>query len=371
MLLGPLDVSLVAVALPSISAGQEAGLASGQLVVLVYLVVLALAYVPFGRSTDRSSPTAVLRIGLLALATGAILVAIADSLALLLVGRALQGLGAAACVTSGQALVFAAGGSTLAGRGLGLVHVAVAAGMLAGPLAGGFVIERFGWQAVFLIEPPLALGAALLVRSARRVAIPRTTRSSVRSLIRQRRFSGGLVLAVLAFIAMSSNMFLVPYLLQRPLGLAPSEAGILLAIVPAAILIGAVPAGALADRYGSRWPSAAGLALAGLGILGFAASALTIAPVVAALATYGFGAALFQSPNNRAVLAAAPAADLGLASGLLGAVRQIGQIVGVLASGVLIAAAGGLDLPGAYAVAFAVLGALAAMTAVLAVAQEL
>ena len=337
---------------------------------LVYLVVLTVTYVPFGRSTDRRSPAAVLRLGLLTFATGAILVALADSLALLLFGRALQGLGAAACVTSGQALVFAAGGSTRAGRGLGLVHVAVAAGMLAGPVAGGFVLERFGWQAVFLIEPPLALGAALLIRSAHHVALPQTARSSIRSLLRRRHLSGGLLLAMLAFIAMSANMFLVPYLLQRPLGFAPSEAGVLMAIVPAAILLGAVPAGALADRFGSRWPSTAGLALAGLGILGFAAAAVSVAPVVAALAAYGLGAALFQSPNNRAVLAAAPAADLGLASGLLGSVRQVGQIVGVLVSGALIGAGGGLDLPAAYAMAFVVLGTLAAVTAVLAVAQE-
>lgn len=370
MLLGPLDVGLVAIALPSITGGREAGLVSGQLVMLVYLVVLTLAYVPFGRSTDRRSAAAILRSGLLTFAVGAMLVALADGLTLLLVGRALQGLGAAACVTSGQALVFAAGGSTRAGRGLGLVHVAVAVGMLAGPVAGGFVLERFGWQAVFLIEPPLALGAALLIRSAHDVALPRRARSSIRSMLRRRHFSGGLLLAILAFIAMSANMFLVPFLLQRPLGLTPSEAGVLMAIVPAAILLGAVPAGALADRYGSRWPSVAGLALAGLGILGFAASALATAPVVAALAAYGLGAALFQSPNNRAVLAGAPAADLGLASGLLGSGRQIGQIVGVIVSGALIGAGGGLDLASAYAGAFAVLGTLAAMTAALAVALE-
>lgn len=370
MLLGPLDVGLVAVALPSISAGVETGFIGAQLVVLTYLVVLTLAYVPFGRSTDRRSAAAVLRFGLLTFAMGAILVALADGLALQLVGRALQGLGAAACVTSGQALVFAASGPARAGRGLGLVHVAVAAGMLAGPLAGGAVLERFGWQAVFLIEPPLAVGAALLVRSTPQDANAGRGRSSVRSLLRLRRFSGGLVLAMLAFIAMSANMFLVPFLLQRPLGFTPAEAGALMAIVPAAILLGAVPSGALADQYGSRWPSTAGLALAGLGILGFAAAALTVAPVVVALAAYGFGAALFQSPNNRAVLAAAQAADLGLASGLLGSVRQIGQIAGVLTSGALIGIGGGLDQPAAFVFAFAVLAALAGLTALLAVSLE-
>lgn len=339
---------------------------------LVYLALLTASYVPFGRLADRRSPAVVLRLGLLLFAAGAVLVALGGTFGLVLVGRALQGLGAAAAVSGGQAVAFAASGPVRAGRGLGLVHVAVAVGMLAGPVLGGVVLERFGWQAAFLIEPPLALGAALLARGAPLAVGVAHETASIAALLRRPGLLAGLVLALLTFVAMSANMFLVPYLLQRPLAFAPSSAGALMAIVPVAILLGAVPAGAFADRYGSRWPSTAGLTLVGLGILGFAIAARADAGIIvaAALATYGLGAALFQSPNNRAVLVAAPPGGLGLASGLLGASRQLGQILGVLVSGSLIRSGGGLDAPAAYTFAFIVLAALAALTTLLAAAQS-
>lgn len=356
------------VGLSSISTSYDGAVTSGQLVVLVYLTLITACYVPFGRLADRRSPASVLRFGLLVFAAGALLVFFASDLALVLVGRALQGAGAAAMVSGSQALAFVAAGASRAGRSLGLVHVAVALGMLIGPVAGGVIIERVGWQAAFLLEPPIALAAILLARGPRQM--PHANDSpSVVALLRRPDMAAGLVLAVLTFTAMSANMFLVPYLLQRPLALAPSAAGLLMTIVPLGILVGALPAGALADRYGSRWPSTAGLALVALGILGFA-FASSVHAVGLALVTYGLGAALFQSPNNRAVLAAAPPGGLGLASGMLGASRQLGQILGVSLSGGLISLAGGLDDRGAYAVAFVVLAALATLTTLLAVSSR-
>ena len=368
ILIGPFDVGLVGVGLSSISARFGGDVTSGQLVVLVYLALITASYVPFGRLADRRSPASVLRLGLLLVAAGALLVAFAGDFALVLVGRALQGAGAAAAVSGSQAVAFAASGAARAGRSLGLVHVAVGLGMLAGPVVGGLVVERSGWQAAFLIEPPIALVAILLARGPRPAHHVRDA-SSVIALLRRPGLTAGLVLAVLTFTAMSANMFLVPYLLQRPLALAPSSAGLLMAIVPAGILVGALPAGALADRYGSRWPSTAGLALVALGILGFALAS-SVEVVGLALATYGLGAALFQSPNNLAVLAAAPPGGLGLASGLLGTSRQLGQILGVLLSGSLIRISGGLDAPSAYPLAFAVLAGLAGLALVFAYRQR-
>lgn len=361
----------MSVALPSIGASHGGDMATGQLVVLVYLAVLTAGYIPLGRLADRRSAALVLRLGLLLFAAGAVLVALGEAFALVLVGRALQGLGAAAAVSGGQVVAFGESGPDRAGRSLGFVHVAVAVGLLAGPIFGGVVVERFGWQAAFLVEPPLALGAALLARGPRGAARVHQP-PSILALLRRPDLAAGLVLAVLTFVAMSANMFLVPYLLQRPLALGPSSAGVLMAIVPVAILIGAVPAGALADRYGSRWPTTAGLALVTAGILGLviAARADTAVIAAAALVAYGVGAALFQSPNNRAVLAAAPPGAAGLASGLLGTSRQLGQLGGVLLSGSLIRIGGGLDAPAAYAFALTVLAALAALATLLAASRR-
>lgn len=344
-------------------------IAAGQLVVLAYLLPLAAAYVPAGQLADRASAVVVLRLGFVAFLIGAAIVASAPDMAPILAGRVLQGVGAAAMVSGGQAIAFAALGPSRGGRGLGLVHAAVALGMLAGPALGGLLLEHVAWQQLFLIELPMAFaGLALASAHARDTAGPRAV--PVSELLRRPSLLRPLGLAIVVFIAMSANMFLMPYLLQRPLALGSTAAGVVLAIVPLAILTGAVRAGEFADRHGSRVATVLGAAFVALGIVGFAAGAFfaSVALVVAALIVYGVGAALFQSPNNRAVLAAAPPGNLGLASALLGLSRQLGQATGVFLAGALIGATGGIDRAG-YVLAFTVLALVAAAAAVAAVSM--
>lgn len=337
----------------------------GQLVVLAYVVPLGIAYVPAGALADRATPGVVLRLGLLLFVVGSLAVAVAPDLTLIVVGRVFQGVGAAAAVSAGQVVASVSLGAERAGRGLGLVHVAVALGMLGGPLVGGVLLDRADWRILFLAEIPVAvMGAALAgPRPSPTPASvgPRAEAPARGSLLRP------LTLALVIFVAISANTFLVPYLLQRPFALPPSVAGLLLAIVPVVILVGAIPGGDLADRYGSRLPSALGGALLAVGVAAFAfATHLHSVPTLAAaLLVYGAGAALFQAPNNRSVLGAAPG-GIGLASGLLGLVRQSGQALGVLIAGGLVARGGGLDAAPSYITAFVVLAGLAAAAAALA-----
>ena len=340
----------------------------GQAVMVVYLATLAIAYIPAGRLGDRWSHLSLFRAGLALVALGAVVVSLAPDVLVVLAGRALQGLGAAASAASGQVIAYAASGPDRSGRNLGLVHSSVALGMIAGPLVGGTMVEGVGWPRAFLVEPAIAAAAALLVR---RSALSRSAGMSapIASLLRQPRLLFGLGLAVLTFVAMSANMFVVPYFLQRPLGLSPAEAGAAMTIVPVAILIAGLPAGMAADRWSSRGPAVAGLALVALGIAGLAGAAdrLSLVPALLCLAIYGLGAALFQGPNNRAILRAAPDGALGLASGLLGASRQAGQVLGVIASAQLLGAGGrDLDDPIGYAATFGILAVAAAGTAALA-----
>jgi MFS family permease len=368
VLLGPLDVGLVGVALPSMTADLREDVRLAQAVMVVYLAALALAYIPAGRLGDRWSQLWLFRAGLALFALGALVVSLAPDTLVLLAGRAVQGLGAAASAAAGQVIAYAASGRERSGRNLGLVHSSVALGMIAGPLLGGAVIERAGWPRAFLIEPVLAAVAAALVR---REASARAAGMSVplRSILRERGLVLGLALAGLTFVAMSANMFVVPYFLQRPLGLTPAAAGAVMTIVPVIILVAGVPAGIAADRWSSPGLAVAGLLLVALGIgaLAIAARDAVFIAAVLGLAVYGLGAALFQGPNNRAILRAAPPGALGLASGLLGASRQAGQVLGVLVSGQLLRAMGtDLSDPRAYAATFVVLAALAAGTAALA-----
>ncbi len=398
--LGGFDTYALNLALPTLRDAFRVDLAAVQWVVLAYLLAMVALLIPAGRLADRRGPRAVFLAGLGLVFGGAVLSATAPALGQLVAGRLAQGAGNAGVVAGGQAalaLLF----PRARGRALGWLHAATSAGFLAGPVAGGLLIETSGWRAVFLAHLPLA---ALALAVARRTLPPRAPGPALPldlpgmlalalglgalvlaltqlgapggagtalgaggvavacfaafgaverraptplldpALLRRRAVVSGLLAACLIVVAMVANMFLVPFLLRDLLGLAPTAAGGVMAAVPAAILLLAPRGGGLADRFGPRLPATLGAALvtAAIGLLATVRPASPVWLVVAALALYGAGAALFQAPNNSAVLAAAPAGHLGAASGQLALARQLGQILGVArASGVVQARRGG------------------------------
>lgn len=397
---GGFDTYVLNLALPTLRDAFRVDLAAVQWVVLAYLLAMVALLIPAGRLADALGPRAIFLAGLGLIAAGALLAATAPALGWLVAGRLAQGAGNAGVVAGGQAaLALLFPGSR--GRALGWLHAATSAGFLAGPVAGGFLIDAVGWRAIFLVHLPLA---ALALGVARRALPARAAGAATPihlpgmlafalgvgtlvlafarlggtggvgaalgaggialacfaifgvverrsplplldlALLRRRAVTSGLLAAGLVFVAMAANMFLVPFLLRDLLGLAPTAAGMVMATVPAAILLLAPHGGGLADRFGPRRPATLGAALvtAAIALLATVRPASPVWLVVGALALYGAGAALFQSPNNSAVLAAVPAGHLGAASGMLALARQLGQIVGIaLASGVVRARWGG------------------------------
>ena len=101
--------------------------------------------------------------------------------------------------------------------------------------------------------------------------------------------------------------------------------------------------GALADRVGSRWLAPLGLAIAcaGLLLLSGLTQASSIAYLVLCLIVTGIGQGLFQSPNARAIMGAAPPDELGVASGILASGRVIGQSLSVAVAGAVFTSFGG------------------------------
>jgi MFS family permease len=112
---------------------------------------------------------------------------------------------------------------------------------------------------------------------------------------------------------------------------------------PLTLALVAPISGALADRIGTRWLAVIGMALLCCGLvalsgLGADNSKLDI---IARLVLAGLGQGLFQSPNNSALLGAAPPNRQGLASGLLATGRVTGQSLSVAFSGAVFATLGG------------------------------
>jgi MFS family permease len=145
------------------------------------------------------------------------------------------------------------------------------------------------------------------------------------------------MLALLAsFIALFAAVFLVPFYLERIVGLTPDRVGRVLVVIPLLLLAVSPLSGALSDRLGSRALAIAGLATttAGLLLLGFLLGQAGDRPLPAlaiagGLVVVGLGQGLFQPPNSSTAMGSVPPARLGLAAGLLATMRNLGMLLGI------------------------------------------
>jgi EmrB/QacA subfamily drug resistance transporter len=385
--MGGLDTYIVNVSLPTIAETFDAEVAIVQWVPLAYLVAITSSLVIVGRAADLWGSRRLYMGGLATFVLGSALSGAAPTALSLVVCRGVQGLGAAMLLSSGQALIAEVFPERQRGRALACMHVAVALGFTLGPSVGGLIVETIGWRWVFYVNVPIGLiatvvasrvlpagqrsqphgfdltGAAVLVAGLvlTLVALTKIQQGALASaslllllgvgvlavfpvvearaahpmvdldLFRRRAFTAGLLSAFLNFIAMASNMFLIPFFLQDQLLLSPSRAGLIMMAVPLTILWAAPVGGWLSDRLEPRVPATVGLILVTatvvlMAVLSGGTSSLTM---VVVLGVYGIGAGLFQSPNNSGVLGAVPRERLGTASGTLATMRQMGQVAGI------------------------------------------
>ena len=144
-------------------------------------------------------------------------------------------------------------------------------------------------------------------------------------------------LALLAsFVALFAAVFLVPFYLERIGGLTPDRVGRVLVVIPLLLLTVSPVSGALSDRLGHKRLALVGLVGTTLGLallaylLGRAGDrALPTMTVVCGLFVVGLGQGFFQPPNSSAAMSAVPPARLGLASGLLATMRNLGMLFGI------------------------------------------
>jgi EmrB/QacA subfamily drug resistance transporter len=161
MFLAVVDQTIIATALPAIVAAMgRAERASW--VVVSYLIASTLAAPIYGRLGDSFGRRRLMFIALAIFIVASLLCAACPTIELLTLGRVLQGLGGGGLMTLSQALVGEAIPPRERARYQGyLAAVAVSASTF-GPVAGGYLTEHFGWQAIFLINLPIGLAAVAL-----------------------------------------------------------------------------------------------------------------------------------------------------------------------------------------------------------------
>jgi EmrB/QacA subfamily drug resistance transporter len=221
---------------------------------------------------------------------------------------------------------------------LGAIFLAIGLVALTMGLSFG---QEWGWTSPLLIGTLVVSVIALTIMVIVEHRVPYPVIDF--SLLRRRVFLSANVSLILSFLALFAVSFMMPFYLEELRSLSVEQAGLLLTPLPLTIAVLAPFTGSLADRFGTRWLAAGGLAIACLGL--FFISQLnaqsSIWDIIWRLVLTGVGQAMFQSPNNSALMGAAPRGQQGSASGFLATGRVVGQSVSVALAGAIFASLGG------------------------------
>jgi EmrB/QacA subfamily drug resistance transporter len=162
MFLAAMDQTIVATALPAI-AGSLGDVERVSWVVVAYLVANTIAAPVYGRLGDAIGRRKMMFVALAVFIAASVLCALAPSILMLTLARLLQGAGGGGLMTLSQALIAESVPPRERGKYQGYLSGMYASAATFGPVAGGFLTERFGWHSVFLVNLPLGLLAAVLV----------------------------------------------------------------------------------------------------------------------------------------------------------------------------------------------------------------
>jgi EmrB/QacA subfamily drug resistance transporter len=153
--LSALDSTILAVALPAVSADLQLTYSEALWVQASYLVVVTVLLIPVGRWSERVGPYAVNWWGNLVFGLFSLAAAFAPNGLLLIGTRVFQGVGAALVMTTGAAIVTAVFPAAQRGRALGLNMLGSTMGQMVGPPLGGIVVTHLGWPWIFLLKVPI------------------------------------------------------------------------------------------------------------------------------------------------------------------------------------------------------------------------
>lgn len=382
-----LDGSILNIANPTIAKCFQVSMQQVQWVVTAYMLIITATLIYFGRLGDKLGSEKIYSTGFFVFVVGSLLCSISTSLPYLIGSRLIQGLGASMLMATGMGIISNTFPPQERGKALGLTGMIVGLGNMTGPSLGGFLITKFSWPVIFLINVPIGLiGFFLALRllpqqtrnpDLRGHDIPGTLLFAIMiglviygvadaanvsifyilpglllvpvfcwvekkspqpimdfELFKIKNFVYGNAMALGIYVTQMAVFFILPFYMEIIIKLTPALTGMLLTITPICMAITAPLAGTVSDKIGSRKILSLALFITTCAYIVFANlnHQLDLAKLIAGLALLGIGIGMFGSPNNNSIFASIPREKAGYAGGFIATNRNLSFAIGTAGS---------------------------------------
>jgi len=380
----PFLSSAANLALPSIGKEFHANAIGLGWVISSFILSSAIFLLPFGRLGDIVGRKKIFFMGILLFTVSTFLIIFSWSIVSLIIFRILQGLSSAMIFGTSMAIITSVFQPGERGRAIGINITSTYLGLSCGPVIGGFLTQYLGWRSIFAFLVPFGIISLILINRkiktewAEAVGEKFDWRGSVvygialasfmygfsqlpslfgwlciaiavlmaivfliienkisnpvfdiRLIMQNRVFALSSVAALINYSATSAIGFFISLYLQYLKGLDSRTAGLIMISQPIAMTLLSPVAGKLSDKKNPGVIASIGMAItaSGLILLCFIREDTPDYFIVLLLLLMGIGFGLFSSPNSNAIMSSVEKRYLGVASGVVGTMRMIGQMM--------------------------------------------
>ena len=161
-----IDATIMNVALAKVATDFNLPIDSAQWIITLYVLLAAMVLIPSGRIADLTGKRDVHMCGVFIFLLGSIVAGLAVNFPMLLIGRALQGLGFGATIALTPILATMIFPAEQKGKALSFLTILVAVGLALGPSVGGLLLHFFSWRYIFWLNVPFCAASILLTLAA-------------------------------------------------------------------------------------------------------------------------------------------------------------------------------------------------------------
>lgn len=382
--LTPFLGSAINLALPSIGKDFNSTAVELGWIVSSFILSSAIFLLPFGRLADIAGRKKIFTYGITLFTISTFLIVFSWNIESLIIFRILQGVSGAMIFGTSLAILTSVFGPGERGRAMGINITAVYTGLSSGPVVGGLLTQAFGWRSIFAFLVPIGIVSLYLIIKKMKPewaeakgekfdwqgsliygvslasfmfgfsklpsatgwiflgtgillglifllfekGIPNAV-FDIRLILRNRVFAFSGIAALIHYSATSATGFFISLYLQYLKGFDARTAGLIMISQPVMMALLSSLAGKLSDKYNPGVIASYGMGITATGLimLCFVTERSPIYLIIGLLIIMGIGFALFSSPNSNAIMSSVEKKHLGVASGVVGTMRMVGQML--------------------------------------------